>query len=60
MSRRSRQRRDARLSVDRDRDLTVGRGTRSRDVLVGIDAAGGEPDVEIRRSRPGVNIEIDR
>ena len=33
--------------VHRDRDVTVGRGVR-------------EPGVEIRRSRPGVDVEIER
>jgi hypothetical protein len=43
-----------------DRDLTVGRGTRSRDVIIEERRRVREPDVEIRRSRPGVNIELDR
>lgn len=48
--------------VDRDRDLdvTVGRGRRDREVIIEERRRTREPGVEIRRSRPGVEIEIER
>jgi len=46
--------------VHRDRDVTVGRGVRDRDVIIRERRRVREPDVEIRRSRPGVNVEIER
>jgi hypothetical protein len=46
--------------IDRDRDLTVGRGRRGRDVIIEERGRHREPGVEIRRSRPGVDIEVDR
>lgn len=46
--------------VDRDRDLTVGRGTRDRDVIIEERRRHPAPSVEIRRSRPGVDVEVDR
>ena len=46
--------------VHRDRDITVGRGVRDRDVIIEERRRVREPGVEIRRSRPGVDIDIDR
>jgi len=47
--------------VDRDRDLTVGRGRRDPDVVIEERRRHREPGVEIReRSRPGVDIEVGR
>jgi hypothetical protein len=48
--------------VERDRDITVGRGrARDRDVIIQERRyRDREPGVEIRRSRPGVEIEIGR
>jgi hypothetical protein len=46
--------------VHRDRDLTVGRGVRDRDVIVRERRHVREPGVEIRRSRPGADVEIER
>jgi hypothetical protein len=46
--------------VHRDRDITVGRGVRDRDVVIEERRRVREPGVEIRRSRPGVSIELDR
>jgi hypothetical protein len=57
------------LCVDHDRDVTVGRGSRDRDVIIEergrrdrdvIIEDRSRPDVEIRRSRPGVDIEVGR
>jgi hypothetical protein len=45
--------------VHRDRDLTVGRGGH-RDVTIEERRHVREPGVEIRRSRPGVDVEINR
>jgi hypothetical protein len=42
----------------RDRDVTVGRGVRDRGVVIEERRRYREPDVEIRRSRPGVGVEI--
>jgi hypothetical protein len=45
----------------RDRDVTVGRGVRDKDVVIEERRRVREPDVEIRRERrPGVDIEIGR
>ena len=44
--------------VHRDRDVTVGRGVRDRDVI--IRERRHVPNVEIRRSRPGTSVEIER
>lgn len=44
----------------RERDLTVGRGTREREVIIEQRRRYREPGVEIRRSRPGVEVEIER
>ena len=46
--------------VHRDRDITVGRGVRDRDVIIEERRRVREPGVEIRRSRPGVDVEIER
>jgi len=46
--------------VHRDRDITVGRGVRDRDVVIEERRRVREPGVEIRRSRPGVDVEIGR
>lgn len=46
--------------VHRHRDLTVGRGGRDRDLIIEERRRMREPGVEIRRSRPGVEIDIDR
>jgi hypothetical protein len=46
--------------VHRDRDVTVGRGVRDRGVIIEERRRVREPDVEIRRSRPGVDVEIER
>jgi hypothetical protein len=46
--------------VHRDRDITVGRGVRDRDVIIQERRRVREPDVEIRRSRPGVGVDIER
>jgi hypothetical protein len=46
--------------VDRDRDLTVGRGRRDRDVIIEERRDRRAPDVEIRRPRPGVEIDVGR
>jgi hypothetical protein len=46
--------------VDRGPDVTVGRGRRDRDVIIEERRHYREPGVEIRRSRPGVDIEVDR
>ena len=43
--------------VHRDRDITVGRGVRDRDVTIQERRRVREPRVEIGRSRPGVEIE---
>lgn len=40
------------------RDITVGRGVRDRDVTIEERRRVREPGVEIRRSRPGVDIEL--
>jgi hypothetical protein len=45
---------------DRDVDVTVGRGRRDRDVIIEERRRYREPGVEIRRSRPGVEIEVGR
>jgi len=45
--------------VHRDRDITVGRGVRD-DVIIEERRRVREPGVEIRRSRPGVDVEIER
>jgi hypothetical protein len=42
----------------RDRDVTVGRGVRDRGVIIEERRRYREPDAEIRRSRPGVGIEV--
>jgi hypothetical protein len=44
--------------VHRDRDITVGRGVRDRDVVIEERRRVREPGVEIRRSRPGVDIDV--
>ena len=44
--------------VHRDRDITVGRGVRDRDIIIEERRRVREPGVEIRRSRPGVDVEI--
>lgn len=46
--------------VDRGHDVTVGRGRRDRDVIIEERRHYREPGVEIRRSRPGVEVEVDR
>jgi hypothetical protein len=46
--------------VHRDRDVTVGRGVRDRDVIIEERRRVREPGVEIRRSRPGADIETER
>ena len=46
--------------VHRDRDITVGRGVRDRDVIIHERRRVREPGVEIRRSRPGADVEIER
>ena len=46
--------------VHRDRDITVGRGVRDSDVVIEERRRVREPGVEIRRSRPGVDVEIGR
>jgi hypothetical protein len=45
--------------VHRDRDVTVGRGARDRDVTIEERRRVREPGVEIRRSRPGLRLDID-
>jgi hypothetical protein len=45
--------------VHRDRDITVGRGRRDRDVVIEERRRVREPGVEIRRSRPGLRLDID-
>jgi hypothetical protein len=45
--------------VHRDRDVTVGRGSRDRGVIIEERHRVREPGVEIRRSRPGVSVDID-
>ena len=45
--------------VHRDRDITVGRGVRDRDVTIEERRRVREPGVEIRRSRPGLRLDID-
>lgn len=51
----------SRQCVDRDRDITVGRGYRDRDVIIERRGRYREPDVEIReRSRPRFGVEVDR
>jgi hypothetical protein len=45
--------------VHRDRDVTVGRGSRGRGVIIEERRRVREPGVEIRRSRPGVSVDID-
>jgi hypothetical protein len=45
--------------VHRDRDITVGRGYRDRDVVIEERRRVREPGVEIRRSRPGLRLDID-
>jgi hypothetical protein len=45
--------------VHRDRDITVGRGVRDRDVIIEERRRVREPGVEIRRSRPGLRLDID-
>jgi hypothetical protein len=52
-----------RQCVDRDRDLTVGRGVRDRDVVIEERRRYREPGIELRergRNRPGVDIEVGR
>ena len=44
--------------VHRDRDITDGRGVRDRDATIEERRRVREPGVEIRRSRPGVDIEL--
>ena len=46
--------------VHRDRDITVGRGVRDRDVVIEERRRVREPGVEIRTPRPGVEVEIGR
>jgi hypothetical protein len=48
--------------VERDRDLTVGRGTRDREVIIEERRRHREPSVEIRERsrRPGVEIDVGR
>lgn len=46
--------------VHRDRDITVGRGVRDRDVIIEERRRVREPGVEIRTPRPGVEVEIGR
>ena len=49
------------VDTHRDRDVTVGRGRRDRDVIIEERRyRDREPGVEIRRSRPGVEIEVGR
>jgi hypothetical protein len=45
--------------VERDRDITVGRGSREHDVII-QERRRPREDVEIRRSRPGVEIDVGR
>jgi hypothetical protein len=45
--------------VHRDRDVTIGRGYRDRDVVIQERRRVREPGVEIRRSRPGLRLDID-
>ena len=45
--------------VHRDRDVTIGRGARDRDVVIEERRRVREPGVEIRRSRPGLRLDID-
>ena len=45
--------------VHRDRDITVGRGVRDSDVVIEERRRVREPGVEIRRSRPGLRLDID-
>jgi hypothetical protein len=44
--------------VQQDRDLTVGRGTREREVIIEERRRVLEPGVEIRTPRPNVEVEI--
>jgi len=48
--------------VERDRDLTVGRGSRDREVIIEERRRHREPSVEFRERsrRPGVDIEVGR
>ena len=46
--------------VHRDRDVAVGRGARDRDVIIQERRRVREPGVEIGRSRPGADVEIER
>jgi hypothetical protein len=46
--------------VHRDRDLTVGRGDRDREVIIEERRRVREPGVEIRTPRPGIDIEVGR
>ena len=46
--------------VHRDRDVTVGRGMRDLGVTIEERRRVREPGVEIRRSRPGADVEIER
>jgi hypothetical protein len=49
------------VESNRDRDITVGRGRRDRDVIIEERRyRDREPGVEVRRSRPGLEIEIGR
>jgi len=45
--------------VHRDRDVTIGRGYRDRGVVIEERRRVREPGVEIRRSRPGLRLDID-
>jgi Ni/Co efflux regulator RcnB len=42
----------------RDRDVTVGRGVRDRGAVIEERRRYRTPDVEIRRSRPAVGVDI--
>jgi len=44
--------------VQPERDITVGRGVRDRDVIIEERRRVPEPGVEIRTPRPGVDVEI--
>ena len=49
------------VESNRDRDITVGRGRRDRDVIIEERRyRDREPGVEIRRFRPGLEIGIGR
>jgi hypothetical protein len=46
--------------VDRDRDVTIGRGHRDRDVII-EERRHHEPSIELReRHRPDVEVEVGR